>query len=471
MVRVTLSSLDWVVLALFALGCFAAVYSARQRSSSILDFLTAGRSLSLPAFVATLVSTWYGGILGVAESVSYYGVGTWLAIGVPYYVFGVIYGLVIAPKVQSGEQISIPARFEARFGKAPALAAAILIFLLAVPAAHMLMLSVLAQSLTGLSLHLTMLLIPLVITAILFRSGFLADVRLGFVAFVLMYVGFFSAFANEASKKPLSAAISALPPEQQSVTGGLSWISIASYFVLGLWTMVDPGFYQRVVSTKSAQVAKKGVLASVLCWMVFDFFSITCAIYAVRSATAMQNVEPLYLYPALAEQSISRGLRGLFVVGILGTVLSACCGYALVAAGTLGNEILPRLGVKTPPEKSSRWGILVACLIAIPIALAAGSSVVNLWYGWAGAVVGALLIPFLLSYFSQQKLHPQALAVGVLIPFAASIGWMVYAIRSGNPYMNVKWGGQEFSLGTLAPALILSVIFTGISRIIGKERS
>lgn len=470
MVRVTLTALDWAVLALFALGCVAAVYSARRRSSSVLEFLTAGRSLSLPAFVATLVSTWYGGILGIAESTSYYGVGTWLVMGVPYYVFGLVYAIFLAPKVRSNEQISIPARFENRFGKSPALAAAILIFLLAVPAAHMLMLSVLAQSLTGVSTVVAMVVVPLVVTAVLFRSGFLADVRLGFVAFILMYVGFFSAFGTEVSKTSLTEVIRALPPEQQTATGGLNWISIFSFFVLGLWTIVDPGFYQRVVSAKSPKVAQKGVIVSVLCWAVFDFFSISCAIYALRAATTMGNVEPLYLFSALAEHSIAPGVRGLFVVGILGTILSACCGYALVAAGTLGSEILPRLGLDKTPEKASRWGVLVSCLVAIPIALAAGSSVVNLWYGWAGAVVGALLIPFLLSYLTGVKLHPGALTLAVLVPCLVSIVWMVYAIRSGNPYMQIKLGGSEFSLGTVAPALILSVIFTGFSRIISKEQ-
>ena len=88
--------LDLAVILLFT-ACLAALgFSAKLRENSVLQYLAAGRQLSLAAFVATLVSTWYGGILGMSESVSYFGLGTWVLMGVPYYVFGVIYAVWLA---------------------------------------------------------------------------------------------------------------------------------------------------------------------------------------------------------------------------------------------------------------------------------------------------------------------------------------------------------------------------------------
>ena len=80
---IVLAPLDMGVVGLFIVAILALGFSARLRENSVLQFLAAGRALTLPAFVATLVSTWYGGILGICESVSYYGVGTWLLMGVP----------------------------------------------------------------------------------------------------------------------------------------------------------------------------------------------------------------------------------------------------------------------------------------------------------------------------------------------------------------------------------------------------
>ncbi len=39
----------------------------RASSTGAMDYIVAGRRLTLPAFTASLVTTWYGGILGVGE--------------------------------------------------------------------------------------------------------------------------------------------------------------------------------------------------------------------------------------------------------------------------------------------------------------------------------------------------------------------------------------------------------------------
>ena len=44
------------------------------------DFVLANRSLSLPAFIATLVTTWYGGILGIGEFTYLYGISSWVVV-------------------------------------------------------------------------------------------------------------------------------------------------------------------------------------------------------------------------------------------------------------------------------------------------------------------------------------------------------------------------------------------------------
>ena len=62
-----------------------------SRGSETEDYLIAGRAVTLPALVATLVATWYGGILGVGEFSYTYGVANWVVFGLPYYVFALIF--------------------------------------------------------------------------------------------------------------------------------------------------------------------------------------------------------------------------------------------------------------------------------------------------------------------------------------------------------------------------------------------
>jgi len=70
-----LSLLDGVVICAFIAIIMALGFSTKLRDNSVLQYLAAGRSLSMPAFVATLVSTWYGGVLAVGDSVKSYGIG------------------------------------------------------------------------------------------------------------------------------------------------------------------------------------------------------------------------------------------------------------------------------------------------------------------------------------------------------------------------------------------------------------
>ena len=53
------------LLVVLGIGWFAV---RRQMGKGVTEYLLAGRSLTTPVFVMTLVSTWYGGILGVAQA-------------------------------------------------------------------------------------------------------------------------------------------------------------------------------------------------------------------------------------------------------------------------------------------------------------------------------------------------------------------------------------------------------------------
>ena len=53
----------------------------RKPTSGGADYIVAGRRLTLPAFTASLVTTWYGGILGVVEYTWSYGISNWLYEG------------------------------------------------------------------------------------------------------------------------------------------------------------------------------------------------------------------------------------------------------------------------------------------------------------------------------------------------------------------------------------------------------
>ena len=82
-----MGTFDYLLIAAYlGLLLWLGFYYRLRKDSGAKELIVGGRMLTLPAFVASLVSTWYGGILGVGEYAYNYGLSTWLVFGLPYYV-------------------------------------------------------------------------------------------------------------------------------------------------------------------------------------------------------------------------------------------------------------------------------------------------------------------------------------------------------------------------------------------------
>ena len=78
-----------IVFGYFIILFFVGFFRKKEDEISQSEYILSGRRLSLPGFVITLVSTWYGAILGVGENTYLYGIQTWFIFALPYYIFAV----------------------------------------------------------------------------------------------------------------------------------------------------------------------------------------------------------------------------------------------------------------------------------------------------------------------------------------------------------------------------------------------
>ena len=106
----------------------------KKSGKDVKSFLFAGRKLTIPALIATLVSTWYGGILEIGRFTYENGIVTWVIFGLFYYIAALLFVKFIAPKIIESEIPTIPALFQRSFGKCPALIAIICVILMTTPA-------------------------------------------------------------------------------------------------------------------------------------------------------------------------------------------------------------------------------------------------------------------------------------------------------------------------------------------------
>ena len=138
------SIFDYILIFIyFAIVLFIG-FRTKATDSTNFDYLVAGRRLTLPVFVATLVSTFYGGILGIGEFTYRFGISSWIMNAFPYYFFITVFALFLAKRVRKAELYTIPDKLEITYGKNVSLFGSVLVFFLVTPAPYILMLGILS---------------------------------------------------------------------------------------------------------------------------------------------------------------------------------------------------------------------------------------------------------------------------------------------------------------------------------------
>jgi len=422
----------------------------KERRGSVNEFLLAGRRLSLPSFVATLVSTWYGGILGVGEFSYQYGISNWLVFGVPYYVAATIFGIFIARKARSFQLYTIPHQLDRAYGKTVSLLGAFFVFVMTVPAAYVLMLAVLLKFLFGWALWQGLIVGTFVSTCYVLIGGFRSVVRTDLVQFSLMFGSFFIILPTAYfSFGGVSFLQQNLPASHFVWHGGNGAQYIIVWFFIALATLIEPSFYQRCFAARTEKVAQRGIFYSILFWILFDFMTTFTGLYA--RAILPHLKDPVTSYLALGEKLLPPVLLGLFLTGLLATIMSTIDSYSFLAAMTFGRDLLWRLKKNAPEEKINsytRLGLLFSGLLAIFIAYYA-RSVIRIWKDLGSIGTPALVIPMAVSFFPKLRMRKDFALVSIIGSALISGIWVISkSFNQGSYLLGIEpiYPGLAFSL-------------------------
>jgi SSS family solute:Na+ symporter len=414
-----------------------------------------GRRLALPSFVATLVTTWYGGILGVGEFTYRYGISNWLVFGLPYYLGAALFALLVARLARRSRYYTVPDQLDAAYGRPAALVGAVVIQVLSSPAPYVLMLGVLLQLIFDLPLTPAIVIGAALSMAYSIRGGLRSVVRADAVQFVLMYLGFIVALPLLVVRYGGLGFLKAHLPATHFVWhGGNPPQYIFVWYLIALQTLVEPTFYQRAFAAVDERVARRGVLISIAFWMLFDFLTTATGLYA--RALLPNLADPVAAYPALAVEILPPVVRGLFYLGLLATVMSTVDGYTFIGGVNFGRDLLWRWRGDKDESRVNGYvqiGFVVTAVVSIALALFVRSAV-DLWHDVGSVGVPALLLPLLASYHPTWRLPPRAAVASMLSGGIVSLIWLLsryFGWTSGYPLgVEAIYPGL---LASLVPAL------------------
>jgi solute:Na+ symporter, SSS family len=467
--QISFSIADFLLMALYFIGIlYIGFFVARRRSasgiSSTEDFILAGRGVTLPIFVGTLVATWYGNILGIGEFIYNDGIVAWVCFAFPYYIAAGFFAGFIAKKIRTSNVKTIPEQMFNAYGRNASVVASVIVLIITIPAAYILILGVLIQVFIGLELWICIIFGTVLSMAFLFTGGFRADILTNSAQFVIMYIGFaVLLFYTVSHFGSVELMLSSLPERHLELTGGYGWQFVMVWFIISFQTFVDPGFHQRCAAAKTPEIARRGIIISIICWMIFDFLTLSTGLYA---AAYIDTANPMMSYPLLADVVLPYFWKGLFFVTLLATVMSTLDSYAFISGITIGNDILKpmkhRISLikELSTKELTRVGLAITSIIGIVISILLPSAV-QIIYKTASIAVPGLLFPLLITYSKRFTIDPAKIT---LVMLSSSLVSAIWTIANTIAYKRSFMLSEIFIIiepmvpGILV-SLILSIIF------------
>lgn len=452
--KIPLSLNDYLIILAYFIAVLIIGFKTKKSDNTVKDYIIAGRTLTLPAFIATLVSSFYGGVLGIGEFTARFGISGWLLYAFPFYFFITIFAFFLANKIRRTHMYTIPDKLFKVYGKKVSILGGILIFFLSTPAPYLFMMGILIKWIFAIKLIYAMFFSLLFSIAYLIRGGFRSDVRVNIFEFVLMFVGFGIilpfCFNTLGGFEFLEAR---LPAEYLNIPGNVTLQYFIPWFFIGTWALVDPVFYQRCYAVKNKKTPKRGILISLVFWFIFDLMTTTAGLYS-KAYFMGELTEPIYSIPLLAEKILPPIARGIFIVGLIATIMSSLHSYIFISATTYGRDIVSRFKDDNEEKYNySKSGMIISAGFAFVLAYFI-PSVVDIWYTVGTMIIPALLISVISSYFERLHVHSKYI-------FAAMIGSFSISLLSFVLGMLNKVNGQAvypFGLEPMYPGMVLGLI-------------
>jgi len=462
---VNLHFIDIVIILFYFIAVTWVAFRLKAKIKGVEDYLLMGRRVTLPLFVGTLVATWYGGLLGVGEISFNSGIVNWVTQGFFWYLSYIVFALILAERLRRSAGITLPDQLDRYYGsKARALGAAFNLINV-IPIVYVMSLGIIIQLIFGIPLWMGIIIGGLISVFYTVLAGFYSDVYTDFIQFMIM-----------CTMIPLLVIISVVkfggyefladkvPQSHFSPTGDFSIGEVIVWGFLAMGTLVDPNFYQRCYAAAKPKIAKRGIFISIGFWLFFDICTTFIGIYSraiLPAGTDAKLSMPLY-----ADSILPLGLKGLFFVGIIATIMSTIDSYCLVGGMTISHDIYHKVLKKAADQakliKVSRIGVIITCLLAVILSLSYNASIKTIWYVVGSITFSALFFPTLAGMFIVKEGKSRGGLPSMIFGVFGAIGW--FALQKAG--IVESWG----KFFTILEPLYIGLLFSACAFFIFHKR-
>lgn len=437
-----------VLLAIMATLLAVALYKIRGVKKRA-DFLVAGRTLTWPVLIFTLLSSWIGAGSLFAGGENAYNIGfaaLWQPAGG---WLGLVIIALIAGRARRFAQFTVPDLLETRYNATARVLASVAIL------ASYTMITSYQFKAGGDVLHLIFPEVDrttgmYIIAAFVITLTALAG--MASVAYVDLVIGLLVTATALIALPVATASVGgwaeirrALPADHFTVLGSLTPLKAWGYLLPTFLLLIgNQGMYQKFFSAKSERDARLAVFGWIIGTLILEVVIIAIA---VVGSAKFRLEKPREIIPMTARLALPPVLGAILLGGVFAKVISTANNYLFSPASNLIHDIYARF---LRPKAADREVLIVSRVVVVLLgafALVQGAYLESILRAalYAYTVYGAAVTPVIMAVFFWKRATAQGAVTSIVLGTVLTIVW------------NVVPGWKE-RMEPVYPALAASVV-------------
>ena len=411
------------------------------------DFLVAGRKLTWPVLVFTLLSSWIGaGSLFAGGENAYRNgfaalwqpAGGWL---------GLVLIAMIAGRARRFAQFTVPDLLETRYNTtARVLATIAIVISYTVITSYQFkgggrILHLIFPSLdetTGMNI-IAVFVITFTALAGMASVAYL-DVIIGLLVTVIALISLPLLLARTGGWPAVHAA---LPADHFTLFGPLGWLHCLGYLLPTMLLLIgNQGMYQKFFSARSERDARWAVFGWIIGTLILE--TVIIAIAVIGSATLKTNT-PYEIIPLTARSRLPEVVGAILLGGVFAKVISTANNYLFSPASNLIHDVYKRF---IDPQAGERRTLFVSRVVVILLgvfALVQAAYFESILKAalYAYTLYGAAVTPSVMAVFFWKRANTAGAVSSIILGTAITVAWNI---------LQIQW------LDAVYPALGVSVL-------------
>jgi SSS family solute:Na+ symporter len=424
------SPLDSAIFVAYLLGMLAIGVVALRRIRVFEDWFLAGRGLTTPILVATLVSTYYGldVTFGASETAFEEGISAFFAYSAPFYLAYAACALLVAPRLKRLPARTLPEAVAHFYGPSAGRAAAFASFFYSAPILSVAGMGLIGHTVFGWDPLWSALGGAAIALTYTLMGGLLADALTDTVQFAIMCVS--AAIAAAFALHELGGyegLAQRLDPALLRPAGNLSPADLLVYGLVALSPLVEPAFYQRIFAGTGVRAVRNALLIGLVIWAAYDWIVVTLGLVGrdfVATGRLDADLDSSAILLHVCAELLPAGVIGLFVAGLFASAMSTVDSYTLIAAGNLVYDGVQPLRRKPLSDRALlHWTRLAAALtLAVSLLLALRfDRLRDAWIFMATVLMSTVLVPMMIALFLPRAVRRSAGAASAWTGFGAAM--------------------------------------------------